>query len=307
MHGVRSGHVTANGVELAYEDVGDTSDPALVMIMGFGAQLTLWPDEMFTALAAKGFRVIRYDNRDIGLSSKLDGQRVNGSFLQRIARSQLGRSSEVPYTLHDMADDAVGLLDAFELESAHIVGASMGGMISQSLAARYPARVRSLGIIFSSTNEPLLPPPAPAAIKALISGPGKGATKEQIIEHSVRAFRTIGSPDFPAAEADLRAKAKASYERSYYPAGVIRQLAAVLGTGSLKDHAKSIDSPTVVIHGTRDPLLRPACGKAVARAVKGSQLHMIEGMGHDLPDAVWPEIVRRIADNARKAESARTH
>lgn len=302
MHSVREGRAHTNGIELAYEDRGDPAAPPLLLVMGFAAQLTLWPDGLCQQLADRGFRVIRFDNRDIGLSTKLEGTRVNGSFLARMARFEAGRPSEVPYTLHDMADDTAGLLDALGIESAHVVGASMGGMITQSLAARHPGRVRSVGIVFSSTNEPLLPPPSPAAIKALIGAPPKGATTEQLVEHSVRTFKVIGSPAFPASEDELREKARASIERSYYPAGVIRQLAAVLGTGSLKPYARMIDKPTVVLHGKRDPLLRPACGKAVARAVKGATLTLIDGMGHDLPEATWGTLVDALAANALAAE-----
>lgn len=304
MHHVRHGRAKANGIELAYEDLGDPEAPPMLLVMGFGAQLTLWPDQMCAMLADRGFRVIRFDNRDIGLSSKIEGQRVRGSFVKRLAFSQLGRPSEVPYTLHDMADDAAGLLDDLGLASAHVVGASMGGMITQSLAARHPDRVRSVGIIFSSTNEPLLPPPAPAAIRALITGPPKGASREQIVEHSVRAFRVLGSPAFPPTDDELREKVRASIERSYYPAGVIRQLAAVLGTGSLKPYAQAIDKPAVVLHGASDPLLRPACGKAVARAIKGARLHLIDGMGHDLPEATWGTLVEELARNAADADES---
>ena len=194
-----------------------------------------------------------------------------------------------------MAADAEGLLDHLGIESAHVVGASMGGMIAQVLAARGPQRVRSLGIFFSSTNQPLLPPPRTRAMRALLKRPTGSA--EEIIAASARARRTIGSPKFARPLADLEADARRDFTRSYYPAGVVRQLAAVTGTGSLLPYSKRITAPTVVIHGAADPLLRPACGRAVTKAIPGAKLNMIEGMGHDLPQALWPRFTGVLTEN----------
>jgi len=298
---IRRGVAEANGLELAYEDMGDVLHPPILLVMGLSAQLTMWPLGFCELLVKQGYRVIRFDNRDIGLSSKVSGARVSGSVWGRMARAQLGLSSPVPYTLHDMAEDVRGLLDFLQLQSVHIVGASMGGMITQLFAARYPERVRSVGIIFSSTNQPFLPPPSPAAIKPLMSGPGKGATREQIVAHSAKFMRTIGSPAYPFSDAELNALATASIERSHYPAGVVRQFNAVLGTGSLRPFTSKIRKPAVVIHGLSDPLVRPACGKAVARAIPGARLLLIPGMGHDLPPGVWEQITHALVVNAKRA------
>lgn len=298
---IRRGVAEANGLELAYEDMGDVLHPPILLVMGLSAQLTMWPLGFCELLVKQGYRVIRFDNRDIGLSSKMAHLRVSGSVWKRMARAQLGLSSPVPYTLHDMAEDVRGLLDFLQLKTVHIVGASMGGMITQLFAAKYPERVRSVGIIFSSTNQPLLPPPSPAAIKPLMSGPGKGATREQIIAHSAKFMRTIGSPGYPFSDAELTAMATASNERSYYPAGVVRQFNAVLGTGSLRPFTRKIRKPAVVIHGLNDPLVRPGCGKAVARAIPGARLLLIPGMGHDLPPGVWAPITDALVVNAKRA------
>jgi pimeloyl-ACP methyl ester carboxylesterase len=282
-----------NGLRLAYEEIGEPTAPPVVLIMGFGAQLTLWPDEFCRLLVAAGYRVIRFDNRDVGLSDKLDGARVGGATAVRMVRHWFGLASRVPYTLVDMAADVAGLLDHLGLTSAHIVGASMGGMIAQVFAGRYPERVRSVGIIFSSTNQRFLPPPRPAALLSLLASPGPNPTREHIVDLVVKSARIIGSPAYPEPEDVIRARAAADYDRCYYPAGVVRQFAAVTGTGDLVRYSRRITAPTVVIHGTADPLIRPACGRAVARAIPGATLHLIAGMGHDLP----PQLHRPITDH----------
>ena len=298
---IRRGVAEANGLELAYEDMGDVLHPPVLLIMGLSAQLLHWPLGFCEQLVAKGYRVIRFDNRDIGLSTKLSQLKVQGPFWKRMLRAQLGLSSPVPYTLVDMADDVNGLLDFLQIPSAHIVGASMGGMIAQIFAARYPQRTRSLGIIFSSTNQALLPPPKQVALKPFLSGPGKGATRDQIIGHSMKLLRIIGSPGYPFTDDELRAFASSTYDRCYHPAGVIRQINAVMGTGSLRGYATQIRKPTVVIHGLSDPLVRPTCGKAVARAIPGARLLLIPGMGHDLPPGVWGRVSDALVVNAKRA------
>jgi pimeloyl-ACP methyl ester carboxylesterase len=298
---IRRGVAEANGLELAYEDMGDVLHPPIVLVMGLSAQLTLWPLGFCEGLVAEGYRVIRFDNRDIGLSTKLGDLKVKGPVWKRMVRAQLGLSSPVPYTLVDMADDVLGLLDFMQIRRAHIVGASMGGMIAQIFAAKYPDRVRSVGIIFSSTNQALLPPPKPSALKLLTSGPGKGATPEQYIAHSAKFMRAIHSPNYSFSDAELLEMARASHARSFYPAGVIRQYNAILGTGSLRPYAKRITKPTVVIHGDADPLVRPACGRAVARAIPRSQWLLVKGMGHDLPPGVWPVITQALITNMMRS------
>jgi pimeloyl-ACP methyl ester carboxylesterase len=294
---VRSGKADANGLQIAYEDMGGITDPPVLLIMGFGAQLTYWPLEFCRSLVDAGNRVIRFDNRDIGLSSKLDGVRVDGSKWARMARHQLGLSSPVPYTLADMANDLLGLCDHLGIEFAHVVGASMGGMIAQIFAAEHPERVMSLGIMFSTTNQPLLPPPRPSALRALISSPGKNPTREQVIDMIVESSIAISSPGYPESDDAVRERATAAYDRSFYPAGVIRQFAAATGTGSLLLYSRRIDKPTVVIHGSADPILRPGNGRAVAKAIKGAELHVIEGMGHDLPPQLMPRLSKLLLDS----------
>ncbi|HET8730609.1 MAG TPA: alpha/beta fold hydrolase [Moraxellaceae bacterium] len=300
---VREGRAVAGDVELHYEDWGNPEAPAFLLIMGLSAQMLLWPDEFCRRLVEKGFRVIRFDNRDIGLSTKVKRKVAPMNDLLRMARFTLGLRSPAPYTLYDMAHDCIGLLDHLGIRKANVVGASMGGMIAQILAGNHPERVLSLGVIFSSTNQPLLPPPAPRAIGPLMKGPGKGASREQLIAHSKKLMRIIGSPDYPNPEHELEAFASMLYERSYHPAGVKRQFMAVLSSGSLRPVAKRISVPTVVIHGLDDVLVRPACGRAVARAIQGARLHLIPGMGHDLPKALWPLFVDLLCENAHQAGS----
>lgn len=298
---VREGRAKVGAIELHYEDWGNPADPAILLIMGLGAQMLLWPEPFCRMLVQKGYRVIRFDNRDIGLSGKVKVKSAPMNDLLRMARFSLGLKSPAPYLLYDMAEDCLGLLDHLGIRQAHVVGASMGGMIAQILAGKHADRVLSLGVIFSSNNQPLLPPPAPSAIGPLMKGPGKGATREQLLAHSKKLFRAIGSPDYPHPEDELEGFVKLLYERSYHPAGVKRQFMAVLSSGSLRPLNKAVRAPTVVIHGLDDPLVRPACGRAVARAIKGSHLHLIPGMAHDLPRALWPMFVDMLADNARRA------
>lgn len=299
--GVAPVHSRQGTIELCYEDWGDEQAPPLLLIMGLSAQMLLWPEGFCEQLVQKGFRVIRFDNRDIGLSSKVKVRSKDMHDLLRMARFAVGLRSPAPYTLFDMADDVIGLLDHLGIDRAHIAGASMGGMIAQILAGKYPQRVRSLAVIFSSTNQPFLPPPKPAAITPLMKGPGKGASEAELIAHSVKLFSIIGSPAYPVPRQEQEAFAQRLLTRSYHPAGVKRQFMAVLSSGNLKPWAKKIRVPTVVIHGDRDPLLRPACGRAVARAIQGSRLHLVAGMGHDLPQGLWPKLTGLLADNARQA------
>lgn len=298
---VRSGMATVNGgIELCYEDWGDVSAEPLLLIMGLSAQMLVWPDEFCQMLVDRGYRVIRFDNRDIGLSTKVKAKIEKMNELVRMARFSLGLKSPAPYSLYDMAKDTEGLLDHLDIRQAHVVGASMGGMIAQVLAGTRPERVLSLGVIFSSTNQPLLPPPHPKALQPLMKGPGKGASTEDIVAHSVKLFSVIGSPAHPVPQDEREAFARRLIGRSYHPAGVKRQFTAVLSSGSLKPVARRIMAPTVVIHGKEDKLVPPACGRAVAKAIRGAELHMIPGMGHDLPKALWPKIVHLIDSNARR-------
>jgi pimeloyl-ACP methyl ester carboxylesterase len=253
----------------------------------------------------QGYRVIRYDNRDVGLSGKLHGRRAGGSLIAALVRSFIGRPSPSVYTLEHMADDAAVLLDHLGIDRAHIVGASMGGMIAQIFAARYPDRTAGLGIIFSSNNSALLPPPAPKALLALIKGPSADSPREVIVENSVRVSKIIGSPGYPASEEKLRAEAIEGYERSHYPQGIARHFGAVLGSGSLKRYDRQITAPTVVIHGRADILMRPAGGRAIAAAIPNARLVLFDGMANDLPEALWDDIIGELTSTFAEFSAAR--
>lgn len=285
----RSGDA-ATPVDIHYEDMGDPNDPAVLLIMGLGAQLVFWRMGFCEKLINQGLRVIRFDNRDVGLSTKLPGHHAGAPLLPRMARSFLGLPSPAGYTLEDMADDAAALLDHLEIERAHVVGGSMGGMIAQIFAARHHQRTKTLGVIFSSNNQSALPPPGPRQLLAVLQRP-KDTTRDGIIENAVRVNKIIGSPGFPAPEDRVRADAIAGYDRSYYPAGVGRQFAAIMGSGSLKHYDRQINVPTVVIHGKADKLMRPSGGKAIARAIPRARLVLFDGMGHELPEPLWDDIV----------------
>lgn len=281
-------------VELHYEDLGDPGNPPVLLVMGLGAQLVLWHNEFCQKLIDRGYRVIRFDNRDVGLSTKLHGQRSEGKLIPNLLRSFVGLPSPSVYRLEDMADDAVAVLDHLGIERAHIVGASMGGMIAQIVAARYPQRTAGLGIIFSSNNSPLLPPPAPKALMALIKGPPVNSPRDVIVDNVVRVSKIIGSPAYPKTDEQLRADAIERYDRCFYPQGIGRHFSAVLGSGSLGHYDKQITAPTVVIHGRSDKLMRPSGGRAIAGAIPGARLVLIDGMGHDLPEPLWDEIVTEL-------------
>ncbi|MEO8814059.1 MAG: alpha/beta hydrolase [Mycobacterium sp.] len=287
----RTGTARSGDLDIYYEDMGNPEDPAVLLVMGLGAQLLLWRTGFCEQLTAQGLRVIRYDNRDVGLSSKLGRAHAKARMVPRMAKFWLGLPSAAVYTLEDMADDAAALLDHLGIEAAHVVGASMGGMIAQVFAARFAQRTRSLGVIFSSNNRRFLPPPALSALLALLTGPPPDSPPEVIINNTMRAVRIIGSPRYPTPEERLRANAIEAYERSYYPWGVARQFGAILGTGSLAGYDRLITAPTVVIHGLADKLMRPAGGRAVADAIDRARLVLFEGMGHDLPEELWTSVI----------------
>ena len=287
---VRTGTASSGEVDIHYEDMGDPADPAVLLIMGLGAQMIFWRTEFCQKLIDRGLRVIRFDNRDVGLSGKLPDHHSGAPLLPRMARSFLGLASPAAYTLEDMADDAAALLDHLGVDRAHVVGASMGGMIAQVFAARHRARTRALGVIFSSNNQSALPPPGPQQLLAVLSKPS-GTGRDAIIDNAVRVTKIIGSPGFPRPDDAIRAEAVEVYDRSYYPAGVGRQFAAILGSGSLRRYNRQTTAPTVVIHGKADKLMRPSGGRAIARAIPGARLVLFDGMGHELPEPLWDDIV----------------
>jgi pimeloyl-ACP methyl ester carboxylesterase len=298
---VRTGNATSGDLKLYYEDMGDIDDPPVLLIMGLGAQLLLWRTAFCERLVGRGLRVIRYDNRDVGLSSKTQRRSSGQPLVTRLVRSFLGLPSKAAYKLEDMADDAAAVLDHLGIERAHIVGASMGGMIAQIFAGRFQERTKTLAIIFSSNNSAFLPPPGPRQLLALIKGPAPSSPRDVIIDNAVRVSKIIGSPRYLASEEQLRAEAIESYERSYYPWGVARHFDAVLGSGSLRRYNRQTTAPTVVIHGRADKLMRPSGGRAVTRAIEGARLVTYDGMGHDLPQQLWDQVIGVLAKNFNEA------
>ena len=288
---IRSGTARSGDLDIYYEDMGDPGDPAVLLIMGLGSQLLLWRDGFCEKLVAEGLRVIRYDNRDVGLSSKTERGHSGGSLIPTMLKFWVGLPGKADYTLEDMADDAAAVLDHLGIDRAHIVGASMGGMIAQIFAARFRARTRSLGVIFSSNNQPFLPPPDPRALFAVLRGPAPNSPLDVIADYSVKVWRIIGSPRYPASEQRLRDDAIEAYERCYYPWGISRHFSAIIASGSLLRYDRQITVPTVVLHGRADKLQRPFGGRVVARAIRGARLVLIDGMGHDLPEQLWDRLI----------------
>lgn len=282
--------IQANGITIEYEHFGPHDAPPILLIMGLGGQLTLWPVEFCEALVAHGFRVIRYDNRDIGLSTKFDHAGVPDMAALLMA-SLTGKTPDVAYTLDDMAADGIGLLDALGIDRAHIVGASMGGMIAQMVAATYPERTLSLTSIMSTTGNPAIPPARPEALAVLTNRPAT-TDPDALVAFSVNAARVIGSPAYPASEERLLTRVRADLQRSYSPTGYMRQMAAVVAGGDRRARLATVTAPTLVIHGDADPLVSIEGGRDTAASIKGAELKIIPGMGHDLP----LELVGTIAD-----------
>jgi pimeloyl-ACP methyl ester carboxylesterase len=282
------GRVKANGLELEYQTLGDPNDPPMVLIMGLGAQLIDWPLPFCEMLAGRGFHLIRFDNRDAGLSTSLD----------HLGAPNLATPDSAPYLLSDLADDTVGLLDALGIDRAHLVGASLGGMVAQQAVIDHPDRVRSLASIMSSTGDHTVGQATPEARSVL--GRPPAASREEAIANTVRSSRIIGSTGFPVTDQELLDRATAKYDRSYRPVGTLRQLAAALASPDRTEGLRVVTVPTVVIHGEVDPLIDVSGGRATAAAVPGAELLVIPGMGHDLPVGARPQIVEAIVRNARR-------
>lgn len=291
-----------NGISICYEDKGPRDAPVILLVMGLGGQLTLWPDEFVDALNMRGFRTIRYDNRDVGLSTRFDAAGVP-NLKWMLVKSVLRLPVRSAYTLADMAADGMALLDHLGVERAHIVGVSMGGMIAQHIAARYPSRVLSLTSIMSSTGNPRLPRARKEAMQVLTNRPMSG-DPEDLIAYSVRAAKVIGSPGYPPDEARLQRRVRADFERGWYPQGVARQMAAIVADGDRRAMLKGIRASTLVVHGADDPLVPLAAGRDTAANIAGAQLTTIPGMGHDLPLALVDTLADAIADHAREAVAA---
>lgn len=292
--------VKANGIEIEYETTGNRSDPALLLVMGLGAQLTIWPDALFQGLAKQGFYVIRFDNRDIGLSTKFASAGVP-NIMEAVQKVMSGQKAEAPYYLADMAADAVGLLDALGIDRAHMVGASMGGMIVQIVAAQYASRTRSMVSIYSTSGRPGLPAGKPEAL-AMLSAQPEGPAREQLVQHGMKLRRTIGSPGYPTPDAELRAFVEKNVDRSWYPEGAARQYLSVIASGDRVELLKTIKAPTLVLHGEDDPLLPVECGRDVARLVPGATIETFPGWAHDFPAGMIPTVIDRVAGFCKAAK-----
>jgi pimeloyl-ACP methyl ester carboxylesterase len=289
-------HVTAHGIQIEYDTFGDSSSPTLLLIAGNGAQLLFWDVAFCERLANAGFFVIRFDNRDAGLSTKFDAAGVP-DFMAAIKAAMEGKPVAAAYSLDDMADDAIGLLDALGIKQAHICGLSMGGMIAQVVAYRHPEHVLSLTSIMSCTGNPDMPQGKPEALAAVLA-PSPDA-REAYIEHNINIWRSIWSPGFPFEEQRARTFMEKSYDRSYYPQGMVRQNVAIIANGDRRPLLASIKVPALVIHGANDPLIPVEAGKDTARAIPGARVLIIDGMGHDLPTGVWEEIATAISQHAK--------
>ncbi len=287
--------VQANGIKIVYDTFGEASAPPLLLVGGLGQQMTGWEEEFCAQLAGRGYRVIRFDNRDIGLSTRFDEAGVP-DILALMQAAMQGEAVKAPYTLRDMADDAVGLLDGLGIESAHVVGVSMGGMISQTIAIHHPQRVSTLTSIMSTTSDPSLPPPTPEAAAILVTP--APTDRAGYLDHAVRTWQVLNGPGFPFDEARTREKAGRAFDRGSSPTGTARQLAAVMASGSRRDALQSVAIPTLVIHGNGDSLVPVEGGIDAANSVPGAELLVIEGMGHELPVLAWPQIMDAIARHA---------
>jgi pimeloyl-ACP methyl ester carboxylesterase len=290
---VNEGRVSTGGIEITYQSLGDPSGPPVLLVMGLGMQLIHWDLELCEQLADQGYHVIRFDNRDAGLSTKID------SPVPRIARAMAGFHIDAPYLLKDMAHDTFGLMDQLEIERAHVAGVSMGGMIGQTMAIERPERVLSLTSIMSTTGERRAGMPKLRVWSVLMRrAPDR---RDAFVDYFVRMFRMIGSPGFPQDEPRIRELASATFDRCHCPEGTARQLAAILASGDRTPALRHLRIPTTVIHGTDDPLIPFRGGVATARAIPDAKLVAIPGMGHDLPREIWPKLLETVERNADRA------
>ena len=288
--------ILANKIELEYESFGREADPAILLIMGLGGHLTRWNLELCDLLVARGYRVIRFDNRDCGLSTHFSDAPVPD-----LRALQNGQPVSLPYTLDDLVADSVGLLDALGIKQANVAGASMGGAIAQLAAANYPERVISLTSIMSSSGNPALPAPTPAAATALFAPLPRQRDRESIVADSIARYETLESPAYPTDRGRLRQLFADEYERNFDPRGVARQLAALIANGDRRPMLQSITAPSVVLHGAADQLIPLACGEDVARNIPNAEFRIIDGMGHDFPVALSQVIGDAICAAAHRA------
>jgi pimeloyl-ACP methyl ester carboxylesterase len=283
-------------LDIAYQTLGDPSDPPLLLVMGLGMHLIHWDLELCRRFAGRGFHVIRFDNRDAGRSTMIDAPVPN------LVRAMAGLPIDAPYLLGDMADDAFGLLDQLGIQRAHVLGASMGGMIGQEMAIRRPERVLSLASLMSTTGERRHGRPKLRLWSLFIHRAPR--RRDDYVEYFLRVFRMVGSPGHPVDEARLRELAAATYDRGHHPAGTGRQLAAIMASGDRTEQLRRLRVPTVVIHGTDDPLVPFRGGVATARAIPDAEFIALPGMGHDLPNEVWPKLIDAVVGNTERAAVA---
>lgn len=287
------------GIEVAYEQIGDPAAPPVLLIQGIAVQMLGWHEGFCTALAERGFHVIRFDNRDIGRSTHFDD--APEPDLPAVLAGDLSSAS---YTLSDMAADAVGLLDALGIDSAHVVGASMGGYIAQTMAIEHPQRVRSLTSMSSTTGDRSVGQATPQTLKALFSGP-PAVTRQEVMDRMVPAITIVGSPGYPSDAAEVAERAGRAYDRGYDPVGIARQAVASVASGDRTERLRRLDVSTLVVHGRDDVMCPLSGGLATAAAIPGAGLLVIDGMGHNLPRALWPELTARIAQFAERADRRR--
>lgn len=293
----------ANGLSFEYETFGDKANPPLLLIMGVGCQLVMWPESFCNGLADLGFHVIRYDNRDVGLSSKIDDAGAP-DIMAAVTAQLTGQPVTSPYSLDDMADDAAGLMDALGIDTAHVVGASMGGMIAQLVAIRHPEKVKSMVSIMSTTGNPDVPPAKPEAMAALLTPPAD-TSREGMIQQGVDMWKVIGSPKYPGTDEELRAVAAASVDRMVCPEGFGRQVLAILAAPARNEALAKVTAPTMVLHGADDPLVPVEGGKDTADAIPGARLEIVEGMGHDFTEALVPVYLDKVGGFVREVEAGR--
>lgn len=289
-------YAPSNGMKLCYDTFGDKAQPTVLLIMGLGAQMILWDDGFCERIASRGFHVVRFDNRDIGRSSRVDVP-VKLDFAELIQKQMTGKPIESPYKLRDMAADAVGLLDHLGIKKAHVVGASMGGMISQEMAINFPERLLSLTSVMSHSGNPTLPPPTPEAMAVLLAPPP--ATLDDYIAAFQKTWRVLRAGEFPADDGKDVKIAKLAFSRGLNPMGVARQMLAIFASGDRRPRLANVKTPTLVIHGDVDPLVRVEGGMDTAKTIPDAKLVIVKRMGHALPEELWPEIVDAIVDHAK--------
>lgn len=296
--------IAANGIEIEYESLGDDSAPVILLIMGLGCQLIHWPDAFCEKLVAAGYRVIRYDNRDVGLSTRME-QAGMPKLLRAGIAARLRLPVRAPYSLSDLAADALGLLDALAIPQAHVVGLSMGGMIAQLLAAKHPSRVQSLTLWMTSSGHPGLPQPSLALQMRMIRRP-EGRDRAALVRHGVQTWQLIGSPGYPPPVEELQAKVERYIDRAHYPRGVARQTAAILAARSRRALLRGLKMPVQIIHGEADPLVPVGAAHDLARHIPGARLHLLPGVGHDIPAPLYAALASLLTSHAAAAETPAT-